>query len=56
METERIGADPKIHAAVRDTNIEQRTIVAPQVKEMANIELNCLDGPRAGHRIHPLAD
>src|SRR6202007_3105043 len=56
VEAERIGAGPKIHAAVRDTTIEQRVAVAPHVEQTADVEPTCLDVPRAAHRIRQLAD
>src|SRR3979409_385001 len=38
VETEPIGAGPKIPSAVRDTPIEQRVGVAPNVEQTANVE------------------
>jgi hypothetical protein len=37
VETERIGAGLKVHAAVRDTTIEQRVGVAPHVEQTADV-------------------
>jgi hypothetical protein len=56
VETERIGAGPKIHVAIRDTSIKQRTRVALNVKHTADAEPACLDAPRAARRIRQLAD
>ena len=47
VETKRIGARPKIHAAVRDTTIEERVTFAPHVEQTADVE------PRAS-TFHPL--
>ena len=46
VETERIGARPKIHAAVRNTTIEERVAFAPHVEQTADVEPTCLDVPR----------
>jgi len=56
VETERIGAGLKVHAAVRDTTIEQQVGVAPHVEQTSNVEPTCLDVPRAAHRIRQFAD
>ena len=56
VETEFICAGPKIHAAVRNTTIQQRVGVAPHVEQMPDVEPMCLDVPRAAHRIRQLAD
>ena len=56
VETERIGARPKIHAAVRDTTIEERVAFAPHVEQTADVEPTCLDVPPAAHRIRQLAN
>src|SRR5579862_3772059 len=56
VETERIGSDLKIHAAVRDTTIEQRVGIAPHVEQTADVEPTCLNAPRAAYRIRQLAD
>src|SRR4029077_9339880 len=55
-ETEHIGAGLKVHAAVRDTTIEQRVDVAPHVEQTSGVEPTCLDTPRAAHRRRQLAD
>jgi hypothetical protein len=56
VETERIGAGLKIHAAVRDTTIEQRVGIVPHVEQTADVEPTCLDVPRAAHWIRQRAD
>src|SRR4029077_10492793 len=56
VEPERVGAGLKIHAAVRDTTIEQRAGVVPHVEQTADVEPTCLDVPRAAYRIRQLAD
>ena len=56
VKTKRIGADLKIHAAVRDTTIEQRVGVAPHVEQMADVEPTYLDVPRAAPRICQLVN
>ncbi len=56
VETELIGAGPKIHAAVCNTTIEQRVGVAPHVEQTPDVEPTCLDVPRAAHRSWQLAD
>ena len=56
VKTERIGACPKTHAAVRDTTIEQRVAFTPHVEQMPDVESTCLDVPHAVHRIRQLAD
>jgi len=44
VETERIGAGLKVHAAVRDTTIEQRVGVAPHVEQTADLIDHDLSG------------
>jgi hypothetical protein len=56
VETERIDAGLKVHAAVRDTTIEQRVGVAPHIEQTSDVEPTCLDVPCAAHRIRQLAD
>ena len=51
VETERIGADLKIHAAVRDAAIEQRVAVAPHLEQTSHVEPTCFDVPRTAQRI-----
>ena len=45
VETESIGAGLKVHAAVRDTTIEQRVVTAPHVEQTSDVEPTCLDVP-----------
>ena len=56
VETERIGARLKIHAAVRDTTIEERVTFAPHIEQTADVEPLRLDVPPAAHRIRLLTD
>lgn len=56
VETEHIGTGLKVHAAVRDTTIEQRVGVAPHVEQTSDVEPTCLDVPCAAHRIRQLTD
>ena len=56
VETEPIGTGLQVHAAVRDTTIEQRVGVAPHIEQTAHVEPTRFNVPRAAHRIRPLAD
>src|ERR1700719_578244 len=56
VETEHIGAGLKVHAALRDTTIEQRVSVAPHVETTSDVEPTCLEIPRAAYRMRQLAD
>jgi hypothetical protein len=47
MKAERIVAELKIHAAIRDTTIEQRVSAASHVEQATDVEPTCLDDPRA---------
>ena len=42
VETERIGTGLEVHAAVRDTTIEQRVGVAPHVEQTADVRAHAL--------------
>ncbi len=56
VETEHIGAGPKLHLAVRDTPIEERRAFALHIEQMADVEPACLDVPPAARRILQLAN